>query len=115
MNDYKVGDIIEGEVTGVTSYGVFVKLDGNYKGLIHISEISGKYISNIEKLFSKSEKITAKVIDIDEDNKTVRLSIKQLGKNKKNSKLIQEKGDGFKPLKTKLSIWIKEKLKELKK
>ena len=40
---YKVGEIIEAEVTGIESYGIFVKVDKEYNGLIHISEIDNNY------------------------------------------------------------------------
>ena len=114
MSDYVVGDIVECEVTGVTSYGVFVKLENDYKGLIHISEVSDKFVSGIEEMFKKKDKITAKIIEADNCSKEVKLSIKQMKKNSKKNKSIQEKGEGFKPLKNKLDVWIEEKLKELK-
>ena len=51
MKKYNVGDIVEGEVTGITNYGVFVKLSYDYVGLIHISEIADKFVNNIERLY----------------------------------------------------------------
>ena len=68
MENYLVGSIVKGEVTGIESYGIFVKIDDNTNGLIHISEIANKYISNITKYVNVGEKIYAKVIDYDSDN-----------------------------------------------
>lgn len=111
MNEIKIGDIVKGEVTGVTNYGVFVKLQNGYDGLIHISEISNKYVNNIEKLYIDGDIVEAKVIEIDNEKKQVKLSIK--GNKTKKKKQIEEKGEGFKPLKDNLDAWISEKLKEL--
>ena len=47
MKKYNVGDIIKCKVTGIESYGIFVNVDENYQGLIHISEIADNYISDI--------------------------------------------------------------------
>ena len=47
MAKYKIGDIVQGCVTGIEKYGVFVNLDEYYTGLIHISEVSDLYVRNI--------------------------------------------------------------------
>ena len=44
---YKIGSVVLGYVTGIKEYGIFVQLDNNTSGLIHISEISNKYIENV--------------------------------------------------------------------
>ena len=70
---------------------------------------------NIEKLYLPGDIIETKVIEVDEEKKQVKLSIKVLnGKNKKK-RSIEEKGEGFKPLKENLDMWVQEKLKDLKK
>ena len=46
---YKIGDIIEVEVSGIENYGIFVKAEDDYTGLIHISEIDNNYIKDINK------------------------------------------------------------------
>ncbi len=115
MKEINIGDIIECEVSGITDYGVFVKIDNGYDGLIHISEISEKYVSNLERLFIKGDIIEVKVLDVDHNKKQVKLSIKENKQKSKRKKPIEEKGEGFKPLKEKLDYWVKEKLKELEK
>jgi len=115
MENIKIGDIVKCEVTGITNYGVFVKLENGYDGLIHISEISDKYVNNIEKLYLLGDVIETKVIEIDEEKKQVKLSIKVLDKKDKKKKKIEEKGEGFAPLKENLNKWVQEKLEELKK
>ena len=113
MEEIKIGDIVKCEVTGITNYGVFVKLENGYDGLIHISEVSSKFVSNLEKLYIAGDIINAKVIEVDNEKSQVKLSVKGIKDNKK--KQIQEKGKGFEPLKENLDIWVKEKLEELEK
>lgn len=115
MKKLKIGDTISCEVTGLTKYGVFVKLENGYDGLVHISEISKKFVNNIERLYIEGDIIDAKVIEIDDEKKQVKLSIKDIDNKLKKKNSLIEKGDGFLPLKENLDIWVKEKLEELKK
>lgn len=71
----KVGDVLDGEVTGTVDFGIFVSASG-IEGLIHISEISWERVNNPAELFKIGDKLKAKVIAIDEDK--LSLSIKQL-------------------------------------
>jgi len=115
MDNIKIGDIVKCEVSGITDYGVFVKVNDEYSGLIHISEISEKFVSSIERLYIIGDVIEAKVLEKDEEKKQLKLSIKENKENKCKKKKIEEKGEGFKPLKENLEKWVKEKLVELEK
>ncbi len=115
MKKYNIGDIVQCEVTGITNYGVFVKTNTDYVGLIHISEISNKFVNNIERLYILGDIIDAKILEIDEENKQLKLSIKQNDQKSKRQNRLQEKGKGFMPLKENLDIWVQEKLKDLEK
>ena len=111
MSNIKKGDIVEAEITGITKYGIFVKLEDNYTGLIHISEISNGFVNDINEVYSIGNIIRVKVLDIDEDKLQVKLSIKRVrAVYKKRRKGIQEKGEGFLPLKNKLNEWISDKI-----
>ena len=76
MSKYKVGSVVEGTVTGIESYGVFISLDEFYNGLIHISEISNGFVKNINDFVTLGETIKVKVVEVDEDLGQVKLSIK---------------------------------------
>ena len=91
MADYKVGDIVKGQVSGITNYGIFVHIDLSYNGLIHISEVSNEYVSDLNK-FVKMGEINYKSESMPNTIKETRL--------------------GFLPLKENLDHWIKETLKE---
>ena len=77
--DYKVGDEIEGEVTGAVEFGVFVKLREGLEGLVHISEIDWALVEDPRTIFKIGEKVNVKVIDINEGK--ISLSIKALKDN----------------------------------
>ena len=113
MEDFSVGSVVKGVVTGIQSYGIFVKLENDYTGLIHISEITEKYVSDITKFAQIDENVYAEIKEIDHDNKKCILSVKGLNYRVDVPKKINETVRGFTPLKEHLPIWIEEKLKEL--
>ncbi|MDR0397893.1 MAG: S1 RNA-binding domain-containing protein [Candidatus Nomurabacteria bacterium] len=71
----KVGDTVQGVVTGVVDFGVFVNVDG-IEGLIHISEISWERVNNPNEYVKVGQTVEAKIIAIDKDR--LSLSMKQL-------------------------------------
>jgi len=113
MEDMSVGSVVKGVVTGVQSYGIFVKLENGYTGLIHISEITEKFVSDVNKFAKIDENIYAEVKEIDKKNKKCILSVKGLNYRMDIPRKIHETVRGFTPLKEHLPIWIKEKLKDL--
>ena len=115
MKKYKIGDIVSGTITGITDYGIFVKLEDGYTGMVHISEISDMYISSLERMYVLEETIESKILEIDEEKKQIKLSSKEFNTKSNKRKKIREEGRGFEPLKENLDKWVEEKLEELKK
>ncbi len=76
LGDYKEGDIVEGEVTGIVDFGAFVRFEDGVEGLIHISEMDWSLVENPADILQENEKVKAKVIKI-ADGK-VFLSLKAL-------------------------------------
>lgn len=76
---YEIGDMLSGTITGVVDFGVFVKIEENLEGLVHISELDWSLVEDPKKLFAVGDKVNVKVIDI--KNGKVSLSIKQLKEN----------------------------------
>jgi predicted RNA-binding protein with RPS1 domain len=113
MNDFIVGNVVKGEVTGVESYGIFVKFENGYTGLIHISEITEKFVKDINTYAELGETIYAEIKSIDEENKKCILSVKGLNYRIDENRKVKESVRGFSPLKQHLPIWIEEKYKEL--
>jgi len=76
LNKLKVGDVIEGEITEVTDFGAFVKLNDSLDALIHSSEIDWKFVDNPKDILKQGEKIKAKIVSL--DGGRVSLSLKVL-------------------------------------
>src|SRR3989338_9231762 len=93
LKDYKKGDIIEGKITGIADFGVFIKFPASQKtaeaesttdekaieGLIHISELDWQLVQNPAEILKVGEMIKAQIIDI--NNNQVFLSLKSLKEN----------------------------------
>ncbi len=76
---YNVGDEVEGEVTGIVDFGIFIKIENGLEGLAHISELDWGLVEDPRKIFTVGEKLRAKVIEV-KDGK-VSLSVKALKEN----------------------------------
>ena len=110
MGKYSKDEIVEGLVTGIENYGIFIGLDEYYSGLIHISEISDSYVKDISNFVNIGETIKVRVLESDDDHFHVKLSIKNLDYriNRRNMR-IKETGSGFEILKNNLNKWIEER------
>jgi len=75
---YEVGKEITGTVTNITDFGVFIELEEGIEGLVHVSEISTEKIKTPVGKFNIGDVITAKVMNINSDERRIGLSIKQL-------------------------------------
>jgi small subunit ribosomal protein S1 len=75
LGQLKIGQVVEGTVTGVVDFGAFVKF-GDLEGLVHISELAWQRIENPKDIVKVGQKVQAKIISIDKGR--VSLSIKQL-------------------------------------
>ena len=112
IEDYKPGMIVYGKVSGIKPYGAFLEFENGVTGLIHISEISSRFVSNISYFLNLDEFVTCKVIDVDRKNKQLRLSYKVLRENnrKTTNKLkyghMPENKIGFNSLKEKMPEWL---------
>ena len=116
----EVGDVLTGKVTGVQPYGAFVALDEQTQGLVHISEITYGFVKDVNDFLSVGEDIQVKVLEVDEEQKKISLSIRELQEvphyRKKDSqprRSLQDRvdevdADGFKILENKLKDWIRQ-------
>lgn len=76
--EFRIGDVIQGEVTGIQNYGVFVKLSDHEQGLVHISECKHGFVTELDDFVKVGEKVTVKIIDIDEYTNKISLSFRAL-------------------------------------
>lgn len=77
-----VGQILEGKITGITNFGVFVDLGENKSGMVHISEVAQTYVSEIRDHVKENDQVKVKVLAISDDGK-ISLSIKRAMEEKK--------------------------------
>lgn len=80
LNKVKEGDILEGTVSGITPFGVFVNAEG-LEGLVHLSELSWDKVEDIGSLYSVGTKVKVMVIGVSDGGKRVAYSIKRLQKD----------------------------------
>jgi translation initiation factor IF-1 len=80
IEDLESGIVLEGCVTNVANFGAFVDIGVHQDGLVHISEISNKFVKDIKGHLSVGDIVKVKVLDIDVERQRISLSIKQLEK-----------------------------------
>ena len=80
----QVGEILEGKVTGITGFGAFVEISEGVTGMVHISEVSNKYITDIKEVLKVNDTVKVKVLNVSEDNK-ISLSIKKAEERKQKN------------------------------
>ncbi len=80
-----VGDIVEGKVTGITNFGVFVDIGGGKSGMVHISEVAQTYVNQISDFVKQGDIVKAKVLSVSEEGK-ISLSMKKAEEPKPREK-----------------------------
>ena len=103
----KPGDIVYGRVTNILGYGAFVQVD-EYDGLVHISEFSDRFVRDINDFVKIGDEIKLKIIEVDEANKRLKLSYKQLHKSRGIKCNIPTYKIGFESIKKELPEWIRK-------
>lgn len=74
---YEVGQVVSGKVVQIKEYGAFVELEPGLDGLVHISEVAHKRVTNIADELSIGQEVSAKILEIDTERKRISLSIKE--------------------------------------
>ncbi len=114
---YRIGQFVKVKITGIQSYGAFVKTPDNRDGLIHISEVMNDYVHDVNQYLSKGQIVKAKIVSIDENGK-ISLSLKEneyfKNEEKKRDKrsVLEKIKDtekyGFQTLAERMPLWIEE-------
>ena len=112
--EFKEGNIVQGKITGIQSYGVFVRLSDTCSGLVHISEMPKFVLENPQSFFKIGQIVSVKILRI-KGNKTQailrihRSNFDNFYRKRFNASHFETKS-GFEPLKDNLSVWIHESL-----
>ena len=113
---YKKDEIIEVEITALKPYGAFAKVDNEYSGLIHISEINGLFIKDINDVFKIGDKKKVRILDVDEEKKQIKLSMildKNVKTKKRKRTKLSDTNLGFDLFDEILPEWISSKMEEI--
>jgi small subunit ribosomal protein S1 len=94
---YKVGDLVQGKVTKLASFGAFVGLQHDIDGLVHISQVSEERVDKIKNVLKTGQDVSARVIKIDKGERRIGLSIKAASYTEEQLKEEQKLLDALKP------------------
>ncbi len=100
IEDVHVGMIVPGSVTNLTRFGAFIDIGVKQDGLVHVSEIAHKYITDPAEVLKLGQKVNVKIMEVDVARKRIALSIKQTEdapERSQNSKVKSQKFEGRKP------------------
>jgi len=89
-NNYPIGSTVEGTITNVTDFGVFVQLEEGIEGLVHVSEISKDKVKTPVGVFNVNDTLKAMVINVSADDRKIGLSVKALQEKEENNGAIPE-------------------------
>jgi small subunit ribosomal protein S1 len=91
---FPTGTDVEGEIKNITEFGLFIGLDGDVDGMVHLSDIDWKRSGEEAiKDFKKGDRVKARVLDVDREKERISLGIKQLGSDPLASAVGLKKGD----------------------
>ncbi len=76
--EYAVDSVVTGKVVSITPFGAFVRIIDNIDGLVHISQISDKRVTNVKDVLAVGDEVTAKITEIDAEKQRISMSIKAL-------------------------------------
>lgn len=92
----KVGEIVEGKVTGIANFGAFVEIGNGKTGLVHISEMSNNYVKEVGNYVKEGQTVKVRILGINKKGK-IELSMKQAEQNAKPA-------DSFVPKRENLTV-----------
>ena len=75
---YAVGNVVSGKVARMTDFGAFVELEAGVDALLHVSQISSEHVEKTSDVLKIGQEVTAKVVDFNEEDKKISLSVKAL-------------------------------------
>jgi small subunit ribosomal protein S1 len=78
VNTYNVGDVLEGKVTKVVSFGAFVEIMDGVEGLVHISELAQHHVENPREIVDPGDEVRVKILEIDDERRRLSLSLKRV-------------------------------------
>ena len=90
---YAIGNVVTGKVARMTDFGAFIELETGIDALLHVSQISREHIDKPSDVLKTGEEVTAKVVDFNEEDKKISLSIKAMLAPEPKEEVVEEKAD----------------------
>ena len=81
LNEYKVGDALEGKVTKVVAFGAFVEIVPGVEGLVHISELADHHVETPSEVVAPGQEVWVRILEVDEERRRISLSVKRAQAN----------------------------------
>ncbi len=78
LDQYNEGDVVEGKVTKVVTFGAFVEIMPGVEGLVHISELAQHHVENPREVVGQGDSVQAKIIEVDPERRRLSLSLKRV-------------------------------------
>lgn len=94
---YKIGDLVNGKVTKLASFGAFVQLADDIDGLVHISQLSENHVAKVKDVLKVGQEVEARVIKVDKIERRIGLSIKAANYSEEELRKEAETFDTLKP------------------
>lgn len=96
---YRRGSIVQGQVSGIVDFGIFVKLEDNLEGLVHISAMTDEEAAGHKTNFKKGDKVTVVLKSVDPENRKISLSTKEVQKavEKKEIESYIDRNEAYAP------------------
>jgi small subunit ribosomal protein S1 len=94
---YKIGDLVNGKVTKLASFGAFVQLADDIDGLVHISQLSEDHVAKVKDVLKVGQEVEARVIKVDKVERRIGLSIKAANYSEEELRKEAETFDTLKP------------------
>jgi small subunit ribosomal protein S1 len=110
--NYPEGTIVEGKITNITDFGVFVEVEEGIEGLVHLSELAPKKVKNPNELFQEGQEVKAKVIRVSAEERRLGLSIKQYLEEEERRRLHEQRHGQSQAPGSNLGDLIRQKLED---
>jgi small subunit ribosomal protein S1 len=78
LNEYKVGDVVDGKVTKIVAFGAFVQILPGVEGLVHISELAQHHVESPAEVVRPGDELKVKILEVDEARRRLSLSVKRV-------------------------------------
>jgi small subunit ribosomal protein S1 len=93
LESYQEGDVVQGTVTKVVTFGAFVEILPGVEGLVHISELAQHHVENPREIVSQGDKVNVRILEVDADRRRLSLSLKRVEEGQPVQPLPGEEGE----------------------